>query len=55
MADNVTYFAALPFVPADDGVAPGEPVECGPNWSRSIADLDVRMVNPPSHSLQMSS
>lgn len=27
MAD-VTYFVALPFVPADDGVAPGEPVEC---------------------------
>jgi hypothetical protein len=27
MAD-VTYFVALPFVAADDGVAPGEPVEC---------------------------
>ncbi len=27
MAD-VTYFVALPFVPSDDGVAPGEPVEC---------------------------
>jgi hypothetical protein len=25
---DVTYFVALPFVPADDGVAPGEPVEC---------------------------
>lgn len=27
MAD-VTYFVAMPFVPADDGLAPGEPVEC---------------------------
>jgi hypothetical protein len=27
MAD-VTYYVALPFVVADDGVAPGEPVEC---------------------------
>ena len=27
MAD-VTYFVALPFVAADDGVAPGDPVEC---------------------------
>jgi len=27
MAD-VTYFVALPFVAADDGVVPGDPVEC---------------------------
>lgn len=27
MAD-VTYYVALPFVPADDGVAPGEATEC---------------------------
>jgi hypothetical protein len=27
MAD-VTYYVALPFVAADDGVAPGEPTEC---------------------------
>jgi len=27
MAD-VTYFVALPFVAADDGIAPGEPTEC---------------------------
>ena len=27
MAD-VTYFVALPFIAADDGVAAGEPVEC---------------------------
>ena len=25
---EITYFVALPFVVADDGVAPGEPVEC---------------------------
>jgi hypothetical protein len=25
---QVTYFVALPFVAADDGVAAGEPVEC---------------------------
>ena len=25
---EVTYYVALPFVVADDGVAPGEPVEC---------------------------
>ncbi len=27
MAD-MTYYVALPFVAADDGVAPGSPVEC---------------------------
>ena len=27
MAD-VTYYVALPFVAADDGIAPGEPAEC---------------------------
>ena len=25
---EVTYFVALPFVAADDGIAAGEPVEC---------------------------
>jgi hypothetical protein len=25
---EVTYFVALPFVAADEGVTPGEPVEC---------------------------
>ncbi len=25
---QVTYYVALPFVNADDGPAPGEPVEC---------------------------
>ena len=25
---DVTYYVALPFVPSEDGIAPGEPVEC---------------------------
>jgi hypothetical protein len=25
---DITYFVALPFVAADDGIAPGEAVEC---------------------------
>ncbi|WP_316159456.1 hypothetical protein [Bradyrhizobium sp. SZCCHNRI3042] len=25
---EVTYYVALPFVAADDGMAPGEPTEC---------------------------
>ncbi len=25
---QVTYYVALPFLNADDGLAPGEPVEC---------------------------
>jgi hypothetical protein len=25
---EVTYYVALPFVPSDDGVAPGEAIEC---------------------------
>jgi len=25
---DMTYYVALPFVASDDGVAPGEPVEC---------------------------
>ncbi|TWA89403.1 hypothetical protein [Bradyrhizobium stylosanthis] len=25
---EVTYYVALPFVAADDGIAPGEPTEC---------------------------
>jgi len=25
---DVTYYVALPFVPADDGLAPGEAMEC---------------------------
>jgi hypothetical protein len=37
---EVTYFVALPFVTADDGVAPGEPVECfSPNAAVMRADM----------------
>lgn len=25
---EITYYVALPFVAADDGIAPGEPTEC---------------------------
>jgi hypothetical protein len=36
---EVTYFVALPFVAADDGIAPGEPVECfNPNAAVMRAD-----------------
>jgi hypothetical protein len=36
---EVTYYVALPFVIADDGVAPGEPVECfNPNAAVMRAD-----------------
>jgi hypothetical protein len=35
----VTYYVALPFVVSDDGVAPGEPVECfNPNAAVMRAD-----------------
>ena len=38
MAD-VTYFVALPFIAADDGVAPGEAVECfNPNAAVARAE-----------------
>jgi hypothetical protein len=37
---EVTCFVALPFVAADDGVAPGEPVECfSPNAAVMRADV----------------
>lgn len=39
MAD-VTYFVAFPFVAADDGVAPGEAVECfNPNAAVMRAEI----------------
>ena len=38
---EVTYFVALPFVAADDGVAPGEPTECNPT-RRSCARKPCR-------------
>jgi len=30
---DITYYVALPFVPSEDGIAPGEPVECDPKTS----------------------
>jgi hypothetical protein len=37
---DVTYFVALPFVAADDGVAPGEDVECfNPNAAIMRAEV----------------
>jgi hypothetical protein len=40
---QVTYFVALPFVAADDGGAPGEPVECfSPNAAVMRADVLLR-------------
>jgi hypothetical protein len=41
MAD-ITYFVALPFVAADDGVAAGEPVEC---LSASAAVLRAELLS----------
>ena len=36
---EVTYFVALPFVTADDGIAPGEAVECfNPNAAVARAE-----------------
>lgn len=37
---EVTYYVALPFVPADDGIAPGEAVECfNPNAAVMRAEV----------------
>lgn len=37
---EVTYFVALPFLAADDGVAAGEPIECfNPGAAVTRADL----------------
>ncbi|MBR0880287.1 hypothetical protein ABIF65_008830 [Bradyrhizobium japonicum] len=36
---EVTYYVALPFVAADDGMAPGEPTECmNPNAAAMRAE-----------------
>ena len=46
MAD-VTYFVALPFIAADDGVAPGEAVEC---FNRNAAVMRAEAVSrKPGH------
>jgi hypothetical protein len=36
---EVTYFVALPFVAADDGIAAGEPTECLNPVGAVIRDL----------------
>jgi hypothetical protein len=39
MAD-ITYYVALPFVAADDGIAPGSPIEC-PSAPAAIARAEA--------------
>jgi hypothetical protein len=40
---EVTYFVALPFIATDDGVAPGEAVECfNPNAAVTRAEALAR-------------
>jgi hypothetical protein len=40
---EVTYFVALPFISAEDGPAPGEPVECvSPNLAVMRAEMMSR-------------
>ena len=44
---EVTYCVALPFVAADDGVAPGEPLECfNPNAAVMRAEALSRKEGP---------
>src|SRR3982074_1963101 len=39
LMSEVTYYVALPFVPSDDGIAPGEAVECfNPNSAAMKAE-----------------
>ena len=49
---EVTYFVALPFVTADDGIAPGEAVECfNPNaavmHAEALSPSARRAIPPP--------
>ena len=55
---EVTYYVALPFVAADDGLARGEPVECfNPNAAvmraEALSRKQVRLAQ--SHSRQFIS
>ena len=44
---EVTYYVALPFVPSDDGIAPGEAIECfNPNAAVMKAEA---MSRKPGH------
>ena len=46
---EVTYYVALPFVAADDGPAPGEPVECfNPNAPVMRAEALSRKTGDPA-------
>jgi hypothetical protein len=42
---EVTYYVALPFVAADDGLAPGEGAEC-PNAAAAIARAESMSRKP---------
>ncbi len=43
---SVTYFVALPFVPADDGLAAGEAQEC-PNEGVALIRAEALSRTPP--------
>jgi hypothetical protein len=44
---EVTYYVALPFVAADDGIAAGEPTECfNPNAAVMRAEAPSRKEGP---------
>ena len=44
---EVTYYVALPFVPSDEGIAPGEAVECfNPN---SVVMMAEALSRKPDH------
>jgi len=48
---EVTYFVALPFVAADDGIAAGEPTECfNPNAAVMRAEALSRKEGPSAQS-----
>jgi hypothetical protein len=42
---SVTYYVALPFVPTDDGCAPGEALEC-PSEAAAIRRADAMSRDP---------
>ena len=44
---DVTYYVALPFVPCDDGIAPGEAVEC-PSASAAVMRAEA-LSRKPGH------
>ena len=44
---DVTYYVALPFVPCDDGIAPGEAVEC-PSANAAVVRAEA-LSRKPGH------